>query len=92
MPKGEIAAALQIKQSILDMPSELIRLENKLITTQNNIIDYSQQLKAEFPYKQELTDKKQRLNEVDMIIVNKTKQEETAKEIRKESKVNGMKL
>lgn len=92
MPKGEIAAALQIKQSILEMPSELIRVENKLVTTQNNIIDYAQQLKTEFPYKKELTDKKLRLNEVDMIIVNKTKQEETVKEIQKESKVNGMKM
>lgn len=92
MPKGEIAAALQIKQTILEMPSELARLENKLTTTLNNIVDYAQQIKAEFPYKLELTDKKERLNEVDRVIVNKTKQEETVKEIQKESKVNGMKM
>lgn len=92
MPKGEIAAALQIKQAILDMPSELTRLENKLITTQNNIVDYEQQLMIAFPYKEELTHKKQRLNEVNMIIVNKTKQEENVKEIQKETKVNGMKM
>jgi N12 class adenine-specific DNA methylase len=92
MPAGEIAAALQIKQTILDMPSELSRLEDKLITTQRNITDYTQQLMADFPYKQELTNKKQRLNEVNMIIVNKTKQEENAKAMQKESKVNVVKI
>ncbi|MBC7508861.1 MAG: hypothetical protein H7320_08945 [Ferruginibacter sp.] len=74
------------------MPSELTRLENKFINTHNNIVDYEQQLMAAFPYKEELTDKKERLNEVDMIIVNKTKQEENVKEIQKETKVNGMKM
>jgi hypothetical protein len=92
MPAGEIAAALQIKQTILDMPSELSRLENKQITSQHNIFDYTQQLKEDFPYREELVNKKQRLNEVDMIIVNKTKHEENLKAIQKESKVNGVKM
>jgi predicted CopG family antitoxin len=74
------------------MPEELLRFENKLTTTKNNILDYTKQLQEEFPYISELAGKKQRLTEVDTIIINKTKTEDAAKELMKENKENVMQM
>ena len=74
LPAGEIAAGLQIKQAILDMPKDMERFSFNIEKEKQNVVEYTNQLKAEFPYKEELTTKKNRLVEVDSIIIAKAKE------------------
>ncbi|MDQ6902279.1 MAG: hypothetical protein M3139_04600, partial [Bacteroidota bacterium] len=74
LPSGEIAAGLQIKQAILEMPQHMERFFYNIEKEKQNMIEYTKQLEAEFPYKEELTTKKSRLMEVDGIIIGKAKE------------------
>jgi N12 class adenine-specific DNA methylase len=74
LPSGEIAAGLQIKQAILDMPQTMERFIRNIEKEKQDIAEYSNQLNSLFPYKDELNSKKERLIEVDGIIVAKAKE------------------
>jgi len=74
LPTGEIAAGLQIKQAILDMPQNLQRFLRNIEKEKQDIVEYSKQLNSLFPYKDELNSKKERLIEVDGIIIAKAKE------------------
>ncbi len=52
LPEGELAAALQVKQAILEMPERLAKSQNMHITTETNIAGYELQLKEPFPYEE----------------------------------------
>lgn len=94
IPTGELAAALQIKNVILEIPDELKRMEKNIVTQKNNILEYAGQLKQSFSYAKELNEKKQRLIEVDKIILNKVKAESAGKNksAEEETVKNGRKL
>ena len=82
-----------MKNTILEIPDEIKRLERNLSTQQNNIVEYETQLKQPFLYLQELTEKRQRLAEVDRIIVCKAKAEQSLKNTATENnKVRKVKL
>jgi hypothetical protein len=74
LPSGEIAAGLQIKQVILDMPQTMERFIHNIEKEKQNIAEYSKQLNSLFPYKDELNAKKERLIEVDGTIIAKAKE------------------
>lgn len=74
LPTGEIAAGLQIKQAILDMPVNMDRFIRNIEKGKQDITEYSKQLNSLFPYKDELNSKKERLIEVDGIIIAKAKE------------------
>lgn len=74
LPMGEIAAGLQIKQAILDMPENLQRFSRNIENERIDIGEYSKQLNSHFPYKDELNTKIERLNVIDSIIVAKAKE------------------
>ena len=74
LPSGEIAAGLQIKQAILDMPQNMERFIRNIEKEKQDIAEYSKQLNSLFPYKDELNSKKERLIEVDNIIIAKAKE------------------
>lgn len=74
LPSGEIAAGLQIKQAILDMPENMQRFSRNIEKEKQDIAEYSKQLNSLFPYKDELNSKKERLIEVDGIIIAKAKE------------------
>ena len=74
LPSGEIAAGLQIKQAILDMPQTMERFIHNIEKEKQDIAEYSKQLNSLFPYKDELNSKKERLIEVDGIIIAKAKE------------------
>ncbi|HET7116099.1 MAG TPA: helicase-related protein [Hanamia sp.] len=74
LPFGEIAAGLQIKQAILDMPQTMGRFVRNIEKEKQDIAEYSKQLNSLFPYKDELNSKKERLIEVDGIIIAKAKE------------------
>lgn len=74
LPTGEIAAGLQIKQTILDMPQNMERFIRNIEKEKLDIAEYSKQLNSLFPYKDELNSKKERLIEVDGIIIAKAKE------------------
>lgn len=79
LPDTEMAAGLQVKQLILNMPEERIATLKKLDTTHENIAEYENQLKQYNPYKAELMYCKQRLSEVDRIIIKRTEDEKKIK-------------
>jgi len=79
LPTGEMAAGLQIKQAILDMPKIMERFIRNIEKEKQDIGEYSKQLNTMFPYKEELNTKKERLLEVDRIIINKAKEIDESK-------------
>lgn len=79
LPSGEIAAGLQIKQAILDMPQTMERFIRNIEKEKQDIAEYSKQLNSLFPYKDELHSKKERLIEVDGIIIAKAKEVDESK-------------
>lgn len=74
LPAGEIAAGLQIKQAILDMPQTMERFIRNIEKEKQDLEEYSKQLNSIFPYKDELNYNKERLVEVDNIIIAKAKE------------------
>ena len=72
LPDTEMAAGLQIRTIILDLPNQLATNCQKLSTTNSNIEEYLNQLKADNPYKVELECSKDRLAEVDLLILKTT--------------------
>jgi N12 class adenine-specific DNA methylase len=74
LPVGEVAAGLQIKQAILDMPETAGRFSFNVEKEKQNIVEYRTQLDARFPYAEELFTKRDRLIEVDNIIIAKAKE------------------
>src|SRR5665213_483663 len=81
LPAGEMAAGLQIKQAILDMPKNRERLSRNLEKEKQDVIEYSKQLNSMFPYKEELDAKKERLLEIDSIIIAKAKEIDESKKV-----------
>ena len=81
LPAGEMAAGLQIKQAILDMPKNKERLSRNLEKEKQEVIEYSKQLNSMFPYKEELDSKKERLLEIDSIIIAKAKEVDESKKV-----------
>jgi hypothetical protein len=79
LPSGEIAAGLQIKQAILDMPQTMKRFIHNIEKEKLDIAEYSKQLNSLFPYKDELNSKIERLIEVDGIIMAKAKEVDESK-------------
>lgn len=79
LASGEVSAGLQVKQTILDMPKDLIRFTAHIEKENQNVMEYRNQLNEEFPYKEELTTKRNRLIEVDSLIVSKAKEVEENK-------------
>ncbi|MDQ2719363.1 MAG: hypothetical protein M3Z26_06320 [Bacteroidota bacterium] len=79
LPAGEIAAGLQIKQAILEMPKDMDRFIRNIEKEKQDISEYSKQLNSLFPYKDELNTKKERLIEVDNIIIAKAKEVDESK-------------
>jgi N12 class adenine-specific DNA methylase len=75
LPDTEMAAGLQIRSIILDLPNQLATVRQKLSTTNENISEYLIQLKSENPYKLELERSKSRLAEVDQLIINRTEKD-----------------
>lgn len=74
LPTGEIAAGLQVKQIILEIPQTMERFIRNIKKEKEDIAEYSKQLNSLFPYKDELNTKKERLIEVDGIIIAKAKE------------------
>lgn len=74
LPAGDIAAGLQIKQAIIDMPKDMERFSLNIEKEKHNIDEYTNQLETEFPYQEELLTKRKRLVEVDGIIIAKAKE------------------
>lgn len=72
---GVLAAALQIKQSILEMPKELDRVKERFEIEKQNITEYAKKAGEEFPYKEELDGKQQRLHYINNEIIKITKQD-----------------
>ncbi|MDE3185127.1 MAG: hypothetical protein KGM16_17085 [Bacteroidota bacterium] len=81
LPIGEMAAGLQIKQAILEMPKDLERFSRNIGKEKQDVGEYSKQLNSVFPYKEELNTKKERLLEVDSIIINKAKEINESKKV-----------
>ena len=81
LPAGEMAAGLQIKQAILDMPKYLDRFSRNIEKEKQDVAEYSKQLNSMFPYKEELNSKKERLMEIDSIIIAKAKEVEESKKV-----------
>jgi N12 class adenine-specific DNA methylase len=79
LPNGEVAAGLQIKQAILELPEKIERFSRNIEKEKQNTEEYSKQFKAEFPYKVELETKKERLTEIDTSIIQKAKEVDEAK-------------
>lgn len=79
LPEGEMAAGLQIKNIILEMPKELSASQRKLDDTNANITEYENQLKQDNPYRTDLLYSQKRLAEVDRIIVKRTEDEKKIK-------------
>lgn len=73
---GVLAAALQIKQAILDMPKELERITERLEIEKRNVTEYVKKTGEEFPYKEELSAKQKRLQYINNEIIKITKQNE----------------
>jgi hypothetical protein len=80
IPSGELAAALQLKNTILEIPEELKRLEKNIVVQTRNINEYAVQIQSQFPYREEVSMKRERLSELDRIILNKSKQEKVEKQ------------
>ncbi|HUZ58729.1 MAG TPA: helicase-related protein [Hanamia sp.] len=81
LPSGEMAAGLQIKQTILDMPENLQRFSRNIEKEKQDIGEYSKQLNFLFPYKEELNSKKGRLMKIDSIIIAKAKEVDESKKV-----------
>ncbi len=81
LPTGEIAAGLQIKQAILDIPKDLERFSRNIEKEKQDVGEYSKQLNSMFPYKEELNSKKERLIEIDSIIISKAKEIDESKKV-----------
>ncbi|HUZ57250.1 MAG TPA: hypothetical protein VMU83_00535 [Hanamia sp.] len=81
LPAGEMAAGLQIKQAILDMPKNRERLSRNIEKEKQDLMEYSKQLNWMFPYKEELNSKKERLLEIDSIIIAKAKEVDESKKV-----------
>jgi N12 class adenine-specific DNA methylase len=79
MPKGDMAAGLQIRQTILEMPEALLKTQKSLAETVENIAQYKSQMEESFPFKDELNEKTGRLEEVNRMIMEKLKEEEKVK-------------
>ncbi|MGH2645330.1 MAG: helicase-related protein, partial [Chitinophagaceae bacterium] len=81
---GVLAAALQIKQAILEMPKELERAKERFEIEKQNITEYAKKTGEEFPYKEELSGKQKRLYYINNEIINITKQNEEKDNLRGE--------
>lgn len=71
MPTTEMANALQIKNSIIEMDYQRISADKKREKALTNIQQYREQAKEPFPYISELEKKSKRLTVVNEIIINK---------------------
>ncbi len=79
IPKGDVAAGLQIRQTILETPEALLNTQKSLAVTVENIAQYKSQMEESFPFKDELNEKSGRLEEVNKKIMEKLKEEEKVK-------------
>lgn len=79
LPDTEMAAGLQVRQLILNMPEELVATIKKLESTRDNITEYEHQLKQDNPYNAVLMFCTQRLAEVDRIILKRSEEENKIK-------------
>ncbi|MBO9683581.1 MAG: hypothetical protein J7502_13080 [Flavisolibacter sp.] len=75
LPDTEMAAGLQIRTAILNLPNQIAELRQKLSTTFENISEYHRQLEIANPYKSDLETAKGRLAEVDQLIIKRTEKE-----------------
>ena len=89
LPTGEVAAGLQIKQAILELPEKIERFSRNIEKEKRDAEEYSKQFNAEFPYKEELKTKKERLTEIDYSIIQKSKEvDEAQKQLKAETMDN----
>lgn len=79
-PETEMAAAMQVKNAVLNLPEELENNGKKLVSTNDNIREYELQLQKQNPYSDDLTAKKERLIVVDGLIVAAQEAEKKARQ------------
>ncbi len=78
LPDGEMAVAMQIRDIILSMPSELEKTKKSKVAHDDNIAEYRKQSAAENPYAKELETSRNRLNEIIVLIKERSKEEKEA--------------
>ncbi len=80
MPDTEMAAAMQVKNAIVNIPGEIDRCREQMQKTEENMNGYESALSTQNPYTSELAAKRDRLEVVDGLIVQA---QETEREARK---------
>lgn len=75
LPTGEMAVAMQVRDTILNMPIELNRVQSALTASTENITEYKKQLATDNPYGLELERSKARLEEINGIIKERNREE-----------------